>query len=311
MAYYYKYNFVSPEPIFAIIKEELKSYFNSGAVDDLMFPTYVNKCLRKFGRGSYLITETLLEIEDFETRLPDNFIAVREAWACAEYSLRPYQTPNSFYSQASSISTIQISPITVAGQPCDNPVCQNDQCNGCMPELIQAVYKTNGEIERSFVRTHMLKPGNITAKKNCSLGYMDSFKDFMYYTNSSGLDSFDIRDNKFVTNFRNGLVLLIFYAEDFDQNNNQLIPDNYQIAEYIEKYIKSKMFETILNQAMDETFNQIERKYLMYKKEAEEAYIEALTEMKKPTTWQIQRMIKKDLKRFDKYEIHSGRGRRY
>ena len=28
MSYYYKYNFISPEPIYATVKEELKSYFD-------------------------------------------------------------------------------------------------------------------------------------------------------------------------------------------------------------------------------------------------------------------------------------------
>ena len=110
MSYYYKYNFVSPEPIFATVKEELKSYFDSGAVDDLMFPSYVNKCLSHLGKGSYNIVEQVLYIEDYQVRLPDNFYAVREAWLCADINGFPYRTPNSFYSQAASTDTIQVSP---------------------------------------------------------------------------------------------------------------------------------------------------------------------------------------------------------
>lgn len=80
MSYYYKYNFVSPEPVFAIVQEELKSYFDSGAIDSLMFNTYLNKCLNKLGKGSYNIVPTILYIEGYEARLPDNFYSVREAW---------------------------------------------------------------------------------------------------------------------------------------------------------------------------------------------------------------------------------------
>ena len=82
MSYYYKYNFISPEVVYSTVKEELKSYFDTGAVDDLLFPTYLDKCLRKLGRSSYVITEIPLYIENFEARLPDNFFAVREAWLC-------------------------------------------------------------------------------------------------------------------------------------------------------------------------------------------------------------------------------------
>ena len=80
MSYYYKYDFVSPEPVFSVVKEELKSYFDTGAVDDLLFPTYLDKCLRKLGRATYQIQEPYLTREDFQTRLPDHFFAVREAW---------------------------------------------------------------------------------------------------------------------------------------------------------------------------------------------------------------------------------------
>ena len=50
---YYKYPFESPEPLYAKIKLELKSYFDTGAVDDLLFPVYIKYCLDKLGRLSY------------------------------------------------------------------------------------------------------------------------------------------------------------------------------------------------------------------------------------------------------------------
>ena len=123
MAYYYRYNFISPEPIYSIVKEELKSYFDTGAVDDLMFPTYLDKCLQKMGRSSYVIAEQTLDISGYEARLPDNFFAVREAWMCTEIPQLPYQTANSFYSQAASQTTIQVSPVISGGVPCTNPQC--------------------------------------------------------------------------------------------------------------------------------------------------------------------------------------------
>jgi hypothetical protein len=89
MSYYYKYNFTSPEIVYSTIKEEFKSYFDTGAIDDLMFPTYLDKCLRKLGRTTYVISETVLFIEDFQARLPDNFYAVREAWFCTSVNGYP------------------------------------------------------------------------------------------------------------------------------------------------------------------------------------------------------------------------------
>ena len=151
MSYYYKYNFVTPEPVYATIKEELKSYFDTGAIDDLLFPTYLDKALKKLGRTTFVISEEILYIEDFQARLPDNFYAVREAWMCTQVSGYPYQSANSFYSQAANATTIQVAPLTIGGTPCNSPGCQDPACNGtCMPELVQAVYKTNNTVARGY-----------------------------------------------------------------------------------------------------------------------------------------------------------------
>jgi hypothetical protein len=294
MSYYYKYNFISPEPVYSTVKEEFKSYFDTGAVDDLLFPTYLDKCLRKLGRSSYVISEQLLYIEDFEARLPDNFFAVREAWLCTSIPGYPYQTANSFYSQAASQTTIQVSPVISGGAPCTNLECTTG-CPSCMPELIQAVYKTNQQVAVEYHRQYLLKPGNISVKAHCDLQCANF--------GSSAADSFDIRDNKFVTNFRNGVVHLVFYSTAYDGVGNELIPDNYRIREFVEAFIKYKMMETLTNQTNDETYNQLERKMMNYKQMADEAFIMADIEVKKQDSWAKQRRIIQDLNRFNRYEL--------
>lgn len=310
MSYYYKYNFTTPEIVYSTVKEELKSYFDTGAIDDLLFPTYADKCLRKLGRSSYVISEQILYIEGFEARLPDNFFAMREAWMCAEIPQNPYQSPNSFYSQAASQTTIQVSPVIYGGQACTNLECTTG-CPECMPDLIQAVYKTNNEITRSFTQSYLLKPGNISARRNCSLDYNNNPQAYGYNgvannsssPGSSAADSFDIRDNKFVTNFQRGVVQIIFYANEYDTAGNQMIPDNYRIREYIEAFIKYKMFETLSNQVNDETFQQIQQKLVYYKQLSEEAFVMADIEIKKQDVYAKQRRITQDLNRLNMYEL--------
>lgn len=305
MAYYYSYQFVSPEGIFATVKEELKSYFDTGAVDSLMFPTYLNKCLNHLGRATYAITGEVLYIEDFEARLPDNFYAVREAWMCSEIPLRSYQDASSFYSQAATSTTILISPLTIGGTQCNNPACYVPQCQGtCMPELIQAVYKTNQTTARAFKQEYLLSPGNISAKGHCDVSYTHNFTPY-----SSAMDSFDIRDNKFVTNFRKGVVHLLMYSIDYDNIGNQLVPDNFYVKEYIEKYLKYKVFETLSNQITDESFNQLQQKLVYYKQQSDEAYILALTEIKKQTPWEKQQRIKVAQNRLKMYELPNATNR--
>lgn len=294
MSYYYKYKFVSPEPIYAIVKDELKSYFDTGAVDDLLFPTYVNKCLNKLGKGSYNLVESILYIDGYQTRLPDNFYAVREAWLCVSIEGDPVREASSFYSQAASTETIQITPVISNGVPCTNVECTTG-CPECMPELIQAVYKTNHSIHATYRKQYLLKPGNIAVKEHCALDCANF--------GSSALDSFDIRDNKFVTNFSCGTVYLIFYATDYDNEGNQLIPDNFRIREYLEHYLKYKVFETLTNQTNDETFNQLNQKLLYYKAQSDESYILAENEIRKQTVYQKQNRIKETLERMNMYEL--------
>ena len=309
MSYYYKYNFTSPEIVYSTIKEEFKSYFDTGAIDDLMFPTYLDKCLRKLGRTTYVISETVLFIEDFQARLPDNFYAVREAWFCTSVNGYPYQSANSFYSQAASQTTIQVSPVISGGVPCTNLECTTG-CPECMPNLIQAVYKTNNQVAVSYTKDYLLKPGNISVRSHCDVSYTSNW-DFVDRTpplhqftpGSSTYDSFDIRDNKFVTNFRTGIVHLVFYSTEYDGGGNQMIPDNYRIREYIEAFIKFKMMETLTNQTNDETFQQLQQKLVYYKQQSEEAFIMADIEIKKQDVYAKQRRIKNDLNRFNMYEL--------
>ena len=311
MSYYYKYNFISPEVVYSTVKEELKSYFDTGAVDDLMFPTYLDKCLRKLGRATYVISEQALVIQDFEARLPDNFYAVREAWFCTAVDGYPYQSANSFYSQAASQNTIQVSPVTIGGTPCESGQCQSPYCPKCMPtDFVQAVYKTNNTVAVSYTREYLLKPGNISARRNCDVGYTEAWNFYEgapplneFTPGSSTYDSFDVRDNKFVTNFRNGIVHLVFYATEYDGVGNQMIPDNFRIREYIEAFIKYKVFETLSNQINDETFQQIQAKLAYYKQMSEEAFIMADIEVKKQDPYAKQRRIKNDLNRFNMYEL--------
>ena len=304
MSYYYKYTFISPEPVYATIKEEFKSYFDSGAVDDLLFPTWTDKCLRKLGKSSYYITSTVLHIEDFQARLPDNFFSVREAWLCTQVQGVPYRTANSFYSQAAGQQTVQVAPVTTAipseviysPKPCS---CTSP-CT-CDP-VVNVIYKTNNELNQSYRKEYLLKPGNISVQQYCDLDCANF--------GSSAPDSFDIRDNKFVTNFRNGSVYLVFYAKETDDNGYQMIPDNYRIREYIEAFIKFKTIEQLSNQVIDETSRQIEAKLARYEAASNEAYVLAETEIKKQTATQKLLAITAQRKSLRMYQL-SDRNYRY
>jgi hypothetical protein len=101
------------------------------------------------------------------------------------------------------------------------------------------------------------------------------------------------------------------YATDYDQIGNQMIPDNYRIREYIEAFLKFKVFEMLTNQTNDETFNQLQQKLVYYKQAYEEAYIMANIEIKKQDSYEKQRRVIKDLNRFNMYELPNSNYNRY
>jgi hypothetical protein len=163
----------------------------------------------------------------------------------------------------------------------------------------------------TYQRQYLLKPGNISARGHCDVNYTENWEMYgqgavpihNFTPGSSTYDSFDIRDNKFVTNFRNGVVHLVFYAQDYDSLGNQLIPDNYRIREYLEHFIKYKVFEMLVNQTNDETFNQLQQKLVYYKGLSDEAFIMADIEIKKQDVWTKQRRIRQQLNKFAMYEL--------
>lgn len=285
MSYYYKYNFVSPEPTYALIKEELKSYFDTGAVDDTLFPKYTEKCLKKLGRGSYKINETILNVEDFKATLPVDFISVREAWACEDFE-DTYQLPSAEYNQVKTCSSKIYDGNDLYCNPCS--ACES-------PNVIHAIYKTTHTVAFKLKKHYLLTPGNISVRDNCAVDCANF--------GMKSPESFDIRDNKFFTSCRTATVYLVYYSDERTEDGYQLIPDNIRIEEYIESYIKFKIFEQLCNMVTDETYNQIEAKRARAEAEQFEKQALAEIEMKKQTVYQKRQASISSMHRNDIYRI--------
>jgi hypothetical protein len=280
---YYNYEYVSPDPLFAEVKEEMRSYFDTGVVDDTMFPLYTEKTLRKLGRIAYKIDEALLEVRNTCARLPEDFKFVREVWACRDicYSIT---APSAVYTQQTCI----------VGN--DGPA---DVCNQCPPPACDRTFKvylkTTGQEVVSFRRSHLLRPGSRHAANLCSPGSPN--------LHTVHPDTFEVRDCKINTCFESGLLHLVYYKEQRDENQFQLIPDNYAIGEYIKAFIKYKLYEQIYNSVSDETFNQVERKYQTYYQQYLDAYILADAEVKKQTVYQKVNAINRQRRLMARYYI--------
>lgn len=268
MSYYYKYKFVSPEPIYARVKEDLQSYFDTGIIDDTLFPKYTEYCLKKMGKVAFKVNDTPIEINEHYGTLPNNFYAVRELFSCGSVEKFPVNLGTAEYQQV----TTQLTPYL-------------NSCQDCVLRDILVTTKEQGfdTIRYSYRIGHLLTPGTISALEKCSVDSGNLY--------SKSDDSFDIHDNKVVVNFKKGLVHLVYYGNDVDDNENQLIPDIIEFSDYLEAYIKFKCFETIFNKITDESFNQVYEKYKLYKSEQGIKYVVSLSEFRKQSIYDIKRSI--------------------
>lgn len=285
MSFYYRYNFVPVEPLYALVKEEFRSYFDSTAVDDTLFPLWTNQCLQKLGKASYEIIPAIIKVENYKATLPDDFLSVREAWACTEFH-GSYRNPSAIYNTIIDTAT-----------RIDNKDVRCNICNECEnPPVIQAIYKVTNQVLYSYKQQYLLKPGiinNITCPQDL---YCANY-------NSASVNTYDIKGNKFLTTLKEATIYLLYYSEQFDEDNNLLIPDTYRIKEFIKAFLKQKIIEQVFNQTSDESFNQVKYKLDRYKQEADEAYILADTDNKKEDIHRSIRAVKRVQNRFKYYDI--------
>lgn len=285
MAEYYTYDFISPEEIYAEIKAEMRSYFNTGILNDTLFPIYTRKSLRKLIRSTLDIDTEVLKIDNHSAALPLGFKYVRELWACSNVT-ETRKIPGAIYHQETCI----VSPYGDYDpcNPCDT--CVTD----CNTEK-KIYYKTNEFYDYSYNITHLLSPGNQSVRSYCS---SDCFN-----FRSDSHDTFDIRDNRVWVSYPEGHLRLVYYFEPEDEYGDQMIPDNYRIQEYVKAHIKYRMYELLYNEVTDETYNQIAQKYQIYKAEENDAYINADAEVKKQTVYQKRNSIARQRARLNKYII--------
>lgn len=283
MSYYYKQEFVSPDPMFAEVKEELSSYFASGAIDDVMFSRWTEDCLKRFRKSAFKIKEVILQVKDYKACLPDDYKGIREAWACTTYTSNLYQSATAQYYQ----QDCRIDPVR---DTCDECLSGADKC----VTDYNVVHKVTGTYYFSFKRTFLLTPGNKRTVSHCGEACPNIGASTPY--------TFDVDNGNMLLNFCDGTIHLMYYAEA-EEDGEQLIPDNWWIKDFIRKYIIFKCFSKLSNIITDETFNQI----MLKKKEAKEeqaiAFIVAETELKKQTVYEKLLAIRKSYEQFNKYRL--------
>jgi len=274
MSIYYRQDFTRVTPLFAEVKEELRSYFSSGVIDDVMFPKWTEHCLKRFRKSAFKIEEIVLDVANHQAELPCDFRGVREAWMCTHTPAIAYPDPSSLYWQEDCR----------VGTPADFDRCSECfETETCTTDFLVTIKRTGTTLYR-FQHTFLLRPGNQNAVSHCG--------ECCPNIGSKAADTFDIHDGKMVTTCKEGKVHLIYYAEPMSDDFVQMVPDNFWVQDYIRKNLIYMCFRQLCNTITDETYNQVEKKKETAKQEQAEAYIIAETELKKQTSSEKIRQIK-------------------
>lgn len=276
---YHRYDYISPQALYALVKEEFKSYIESGSLDDTLFSLWTEKVLEKLGVGAYPIATVFLGLNQGEARLPQGFQKEREVWLLTEHQ-DLYAAPGATYSYVLDTS-IRI----------DSPDVSCDVCTECTsPPLIQAVYKTTHRVFRQYSCERKLSRGIILPKKHGE-----------HVHHSPHI--FDIHDGKLVTHLQEGTLTLIFYQEQRDKEGFRLIPDDVWIEEAIEYFIRFKLYDQLFNQTSDESFKQSQIKRDQAKAEYEDKFIQAGVWMRKETAEKKKEALRRQHSRLNRYKL--------
>lgn len=280
-------NFVSAEGIYAEVKEKLKSYFDSGSIDDVMFPKYTQRAMAKFRMSSKPIKETFIPLHNFTGDLPSDFHKVRELWACTVEFTDPIKDPSAYYYQ----TDCRITPIF---DKCNECFDEEDYQPCSIPAKYRVTHKVQGYTIFEYKFSHYLRPGNYNAKSHCGAQCPNIGCD--------SPDTFDIDGCKISTSFREGSLHLIYYSDNSDEDGNILIPDNAYVQQYLIDTLVFRCFEALDNQVTDESSNLIYRKKSEARQDMDSSYISASLELKKQSIYKVKDNITKSKQRFNGYK---------
>ena len=281
-------NFVGVDRAYAIVKEEMKSYFYTNIVDDSLFDSWTKFALSLFQGSTYPVKSVFLPIENYEVGLPKDFHKVKELWACGIGYRTTVQNPTSTYYQ----KDCRITPIDDKCHECFSPCDGDMECTQLDPKY-RVTHKITGHTVYEYWFSHLLKPADRATYDYCgrlspNIGIKSK-------------DEFVIDGRRLITTFQEGGAHLIFHADNIDEDGNYLIVDEPRVEDYLIKHLKFKTLEMVSNSTTDETFNQIERKLMKAESDKNIAFIAAETELKKRTKYDVAKLIKKRRGRFSEY----------
>jgi hypothetical protein len=275
---YENINFISSEPLIAEVKQELKSYFESGAISEILIPTFIDQALRKLKVMVLKPDDVILHFVNYKSELPCDFALLDRAVL--------YDSDITFSSGMTSLKGYWYQSYEVL-----------EGCVDCTPKT---EYFEQLMIPTPGFKITMKNPKWVRvyhgSKSLCTEGCPN--------LNEPSPDIIQIHDNKTVSSsFEEGCIHVRYFSRPMDDDGIPTVPEILEVEEYIKAYLKFKFFEILWHSQIDESAAQVEKKFQYYKQDQLAKLQAAFSYLLTKTKQQIADSVVKSRKQFVKYHI--------
>lgn len=74
---YANVEYITSEPLIAEVKQELKTYFEAGAISEVLIPSFIDQALRKLKVLALQPEEAVIRFENYKSELPPRLLLAR------------------------------------------------------------------------------------------------------------------------------------------------------------------------------------------------------------------------------------------
>jgi hypothetical protein len=268
--------YITSEPLIAEVKQELKTYFEAGAVSEVLIPSFIDQALRKLKVLALRPEEAVIRFENYKSEMPYDFYLLDYA---IMYSSEVFWNNGVTSMQGYWYKSVQ-------GDPC---VTSNNM----------EIYETLSIPTPGF-RISMKEPKWIRVYTDSTSLCTENCPNLK----SSSTDIIKINQHKKVSaSFQEGCVYVKYFSRPVDDYGIPMIPEVEEVEEYIKSYLKYKFFEQMWHSVMDESSKQVGEKLMYYKREQLEKLQAAFNYLMTKSKQQMADAIVRTRKRFVKFHI--------
>lgn len=270
--------FISSESLIAEVKQELKSYFEAGAISEILIPTFIDQALRKLKVMVLRPEDIVVHFSNYKSELPCDFALLDRAAI--------YESDIQF---SSGINTLK-------GQYYLSSDCSFEgECCSNKTEYFEQIW-----VSTPGFKIVMKQPKPIRVYHGSKSLCTEECPNLT----ATSPDIIQIYENrKLSASFEEGCVHFRYYARPMDDDGIPLVPEILEVEEYIKSYLKFKFFEMLWHSQIDESVNQIERKFQYYKQDQLAKLQAAFSFLLTKNKQQIADSIVKGRVKFSKYHI--------